>query len=79
MRQNTERPVTVDVGSNTLCGSDPETIIDTASSILDGQIKSCSIPELWDGKAAYRIANVLKEKLFEDVTAKMTEQKIPVA
>lgn len=63
MRENTERPVTVDIGSNVLCGSDPERIIGAANELLSGNGKKFSIPELWDGKTSNRIVDILKERL----------------
>ncbi|MGH8014968.1 MAG: non-hydrolyzing UDP-N-acetylglucosamine 2-epimerase [Candidatus Zixiibacteriota bacterium] len=63
IRENTERPVTVDVGTNVLCGSDPNRIVDVASAILDGHEKKSEVPELWDGAASGRIAGILKAVL----------------
>ncbi|MCG8591156.1 MAG: UDP-N-acetylglucosamine 2-epimerase (non-hydrolyzing) [Proteobacteria bacterium] len=59
LRENTERPVTVTTGSNTIVGSDPETIRLEVRKILDGEGKRGRVPELWDGNAAARIADVL--------------------
>lgn len=63
MRENTERPVTVEIGSNTLVGSDFQKIISEAQKILKGQTKQSSVPPLWDGKAAQRIVKILDEGL----------------
>ncbi len=63
LRENTERPITIEVGTNELVGTDPARILAEAEKILRGDAKKGSIPELWDGKAAYRIAKILKEKL----------------
>ena len=63
LRENTERPVTVDIGSNTLIGLHPDKIIPAADKILSGQYKSGNIPELWDGRTAGRIVKILLEKL----------------
>mgnify|MGYP005834726719 CR=1 FL=1 len=63
MRENTERPVTVELGSNMLVGSDPQKIISETQNILKGQRKQSSIPPLWDGKAAQRIIKILNEGL----------------
>ena len=63
MRENTERPITVDIGSNVLCGSDPDRIINTASAILDGREKKSAIPRFWDGQTSNRIVKILKTKL----------------
>jgi UDP-N-acetylglucosamine 2-epimerase (non-hydrolysing) len=63
LRDNTERPITVDVGSNVLVGSDPEALRKAARAVLDGQAKKGSVPELWDGHASARIADVLERDL----------------
>ena len=54
MRNNTERPITCDVGTNTIVGNDPETILSAAQAVLDGQWRKGNIPEKWDGRAAER-------------------------
>jgi UDP-N-acetylglucosamine 2-epimerase (non-hydrolysing) len=62
LRDATERPITIDQGTNHLVGTDPEVIVAKASSILDdGYQKRC--PELWDGHAGERIAEALIERL----------------
>jgi UDP-N-acetylglucosamine 2-epimerase (non-hydrolysing) len=61
-RQNTERPVTVTEGTNVLAGQDPERILAEANRAIDGQVKAGRRPELWDGRAARRIVNVLWER-----------------
>jgi len=61
LRENTERPVTISEGTNTLVGSDPQCIVTEALNVLDGQGKSGGSPELWDGHAAERIVAVLME------------------
>jgi len=63
MRENTERPVTVDVGSNVLCGSDPIQILDATNEILSGSEKIGVVPKLWDGHTAGRIVDILKTEL----------------
>jgi len=59
LRQNTERPVTVWEGTNTLVGVDPQAIRDAAATALAGGGKAGRIPEFWDGKAAERIVEEL--------------------
>lgn len=59
LRENTERPITVTEGTNTIVGTDPGRIVAEASAILDGGGKAGRIPRLWDGKAAERIADAL--------------------
>jgi UDP-N-acetylglucosamine 2-epimerase (non-hydrolysing) len=61
LRENTERPVTVTEGTNTLVGYDPEKIVSEAAAILDGKGKAGRTLELWDGRAAERIVDVLAE------------------
>ena len=56
MRENTERPITVEQGTNTMVGRDREAILSGVSEILAGGGKSGRIPEFWDGRAAERIA-----------------------
>jgi len=63
MRENTERPVTVEVGTNILVGADTERIIKETKNILDGNAKKGQIPELWDGRAAQRIVKIIHEVL----------------
>jgi UDP-N-acetylglucosamine 2-epimerase (non-hydrolysing) len=59
MRENTERPVTIDVGTNTLVGLEEEKIYGYIEKIISGTYKKGAIPELWDGRAAERIVSVL--------------------
>ncbi len=59
MRENTERPVTVEVGTNIIVGSDTQRIIDESVKIIQHKTKSGKIPELWDGHAAERIVKII--------------------
>ncbi|EXI76750.1 MAG TPA: UDP-N-acetylglucosamine 2-epimerase (non-hydrolyzing) [Candidatus Accumulibacter phosphatis] len=59
IRENTERPITVDQGTNTLVGSNPAAIRRGVDEILAGAGKTGRIPEFWDGRAAERIAGDL--------------------
>ena len=61
LRENTERPVTVETGTSVLVGSSRERILDGARSVLEGGHKRGKVPPLWDGRAAGRIAQVLAE------------------
>lgn len=63
IRENTERPVTVDEGSNVLAGTDPARIVAEARKVLCGEGKQGRRPHLWDGKAAERIVEVLAKEL----------------
>lgn len=56
LRENTERPITVEQGTNTVVGTDPTRILANVRQIMDCGGKSGRIPELWDGHAAERIA-----------------------
>ena len=55
LRENTERPITVEEGTNELVGTDPESIVGAARRVLGGGGKRGRRPELWDGRAAERI------------------------
>jgi UDP-N-acetylglucosamine 2-epimerase (non-hydrolysing) len=59
MRENTERPVTVKVGTNILVGKDKGRLATELRNVLDGKGKKGAIPPLWDGAAGKRIADVL--------------------
>ena len=59
LRENTERPITVSEGTNTIVGTDKDLIISTSNEILNSGGKKGQIPDLWDGKSAKRIADVL--------------------
>ena len=59
IRDNTERPITIVEGTNTLCGTDARRIVDDAFEILATGGKRGRSPELWDGHAAERIADHL--------------------
>jgi UDP-N-acetylglucosamine 2-epimerase (non-hydrolysing) len=67
IRENTERPVTVDEGSNVLAGTDPAVIMAEARKILRGEGKQGRRPHLWDGKAAERIVAVLATELAKEL------------
>jgi UDP-N-acetylglucosamine 2-epimerase (non-hydrolysing) len=59
LRENTERPITVDQGTNILVGTDRDAILTGVKDILAGRGKRGRVPELWDGRAAERIASDL--------------------
>ena len=56
LRENTERPITVEQGTNTMVGRDVQAIRLGVAEILAGRGKSGRVPEFWDGRAAERIA-----------------------
>jgi len=62
VRWNTERPITVEQGTSTLVGNDAEKLREKIFEVLENRYKSGVCPELWDGKAAQRIANILLEE-----------------
>lgn len=62
LRANTERPITVDVGTSTLIGSDSDLLRRELAAVLDGSYKKGVCPDLWDGRAAERIAEILLDK-----------------
>lgn len=63
LRENTERPVTLTEGTNTLTGADPEKILQCFEDILTSGGKRGRIPEYWDGRASERIAAILRDWL----------------
>ena len=63
LRENTERPITVEQGSNVIVGTNSTRIVEESISILKGKAASSRMPELWDGRAAERIVEILVEKL----------------
>ncbi len=67
LRANTERPITVSMGTNTLLGLDPACIADVPELLEAAPAKESRIPPLWDGKASERIVDVLASTLGERV------------
>lgn len=59
LRDNTERPETITLGTNELLGTDPRAIGPAMERLFSGQWKKGQIPELWDGHTAERIVNIL--------------------
>jgi UDP-N-acetylglucosamine 2-epimerase (non-hydrolysing) len=59
LRDNTERPITVTEGTNTVVGTDPDRILAEVDQVLAGRGKVGRRPELWDGKAGERVADAL--------------------
>jgi len=60
LRENTERPVTVEIGTNILAGTNKENIIKAYCESIE-KAKTASVPPLWDGKTSERIWKVIKE------------------
>lgn len=61
LRDNTERPETITLGTNELIGTDPKNIAPAMTTLFSGQWKKGRIPELWDGSTAKRIVSKLIE------------------
>ena len=61
LRNNTERPVTVTMGTNTLVGQDGARLRSELAKVLEGKLKLGSVPPLWDGRAGERIAEILSK------------------
>ena len=68
LRNNTERPVTVEQGTNTIVGQDRAQILAVMNDVLENGGKRGRVPELWDGKAAERIKQILNEWLQQQQT-----------
>jgi len=68
LRENTERPITVDQGTNTIVGRDVEKLRSVVTDILSTGGKGGRVPEYWDGKAALRIKAVLQKWLSQSET-----------
>lgn len=61
IRENTERPFTIERGTNTLVGTSEERIIEESFKVLDGGGKKGEVHPLWDGKTSKRIVSVLRQ------------------
>jgi UDP-N-acetylglucosamine 2-epimerase (non-hydrolysing) len=59
LRENTERPITTEQGTNRLAGVDPAGILRLAEEVLTSNPPAGRVPELWDGKASVRIIDIL--------------------
>ena len=59
IRENTERPVTIEEGTNTLVGTTNSDILGAYEEFKNGKVKKGRVPEYWDGKAAERIVDIL--------------------
>jgi len=64
MRENTERPITVEQGTNRLVGTHPKRILQAAVDALDAPAQTPAPPEFWDGKASIRVLDVLERSLW---------------
>ncbi len=61
LRDNTERPVTVSMGTNTLLGLRPDRLVEIPRRIEEARARDAQIPPMWDGRSGARIADVLAE------------------
>jgi UDP-N-acetylglucosamine 2-epimerase (non-hydrolysing) len=62
VRENTERPITVECGTNVLVGRDLDLLREAAHRVLGGEKKKGRVPPLWDGHAAERIAGIVASR-----------------
>ena len=64
LRENTERPITIEIGTNILVGTNPEKIKQTAFEVLENKnsARNAKIPPLWDGRAAERICDEMRNE-----------------
>jgi len=64
LRENTERPITIEKGTNEIVGTDFEKIKNYISKILTDKYKKGQIIEKWDGKTSERIVNIIEKKIY---------------
>ena len=63
LRENTERPITAEIGSNQVVGTDTQKILAAYQNATSGNWRDPQVPPLWDGQASQRIVKILSEKL----------------
>ena len=63
VRDNTERPITSEIGTNHMIGTKLTKVVEAAKDIISGNTKKGIIPELWDGRAAERIAEIIYKSI----------------
>jgi UDP-N-acetylglucosamine 2-epimerase (non-hydrolysing) len=63
LRENTERPITVELGTNRLVGTDPSRILAAFRGVMGAEQPRSARPPLWDGRAAERIVEILAREL----------------
>jgi len=64
LRENTERPVTVDLGTNTVTGRNLDKVNIVVNEILENRYKLGEIPQLWDGKTGGRIVDIIQKSFY---------------
>ena len=75
LRDNTERPETVAIGTNELVGTDPASLPPALDRLMAGQWKTGRVPERWDGKAAERIVAILEQLLSNTTPGEVTRPR----
>ena len=60
LRENTERPVTAEIGTNIIAGTNLENIKKSINNVLRGRVQKGKIPKYWDGRAAERVVKILR-------------------
>jgi len=68
MRDNTERPITIEQGTNQLVGTDPKRILQAARETIHSPSPALPPPQFWDGRASVRILDVLEQALAAHAT-----------
>jgi len=68
LRPNTERPSTTLIGSNELIGDDWSVVRTLVNRIQSNEYKNSSVPPLWDGRATWRVLQVLSEKFRIEIS-----------
>jgi UDP-N-acetylglucosamine 2-epimerase (non-hydrolysing) len=63
LRESTERPITAEVGTNTVVGTDPQKILAGYRRVISGGGREPGVPPMWDGQAARRIVDILTQQL----------------
>jgi UDP-N-acetylglucosamine 2-epimerase (non-hydrolysing) len=69
LRANTERPITVDMGTNVLLGLAPERISEVPVLLAETRARDARVPAKWDGRSSARIVDVLARTILEAPTA----------
>ena len=75
VRENTERPITVSIGTNEIVGRKLDKVADAAARVLSGVAKRGKIPPLWDGHAAERVAAVLARETYNGLVDRQAEPR----
>lgn len=65
LRENTERPVTSTIGTNTIVGTDTNLLLKEFNRVMNGNYKKGRLPKYWNGNTAKRITNILRKKLLK--------------